>query len=159
MGFLLSLYEICEDIKIHALSNIMPIKGGHYERKLKILYDYKLKKKFFLILYSKIFQIYAKHTSNFLSNCGKYFWGLALKKGIPAAPLAGALIGASILNISGKVDIAKWPIRTRTILEIGIRTVIGTSLTKDSLMDLQTLRRPAILITFTLVITGLAILL
>ena len=31
---------------------------------------------------------------------------LALKTGIPAAPLAVALIGASILTISGKVDIA-----------------------------------------------------
>ena len=27
MRFLLSLYEICEDIKIQALSNIMPTKG------------------------------------------------------------------------------------------------------------------------------------
>ena len=88
---------------------------------------------------------------------GGIFGALALKTGIPAAPLAGALIGASILSISGKVDIAEWPIGTRTILEIGIGTVIGTSLTKDSLMDLQTLWRPAILITFTLVITGLTI--
>ena len=88
---------------------------------------------------------------------GGIFGALALKTGIPAAPLAGALIGASILSISGKVDIAEWPTGTRTILEIGIGTVIGTSLTKDSLMDLQTLWRPAILITFTLVITGLAI--
>ena len=38
-----------------------------------------------------------------------------------------ALIGASILSISGKVEIAEWPIGTRTILEIGIGTVIGTS--------------------------------
>ena len=88
---------------------------------------------------------------------GGIFGALALKTGIPAAPLAGALIGASILSISGKVNIAEWPISTRTILEIGIRTVIGTSLTKDSIMDLQTLWRPAISITFTLVITGLAI--
>ena len=72
---------------------------------------------------------------------GGFLGTLALKTGIPAAPLAGALIGASILSISGKVDIAEWPIGTRTILEIGIGTVIGTSLTKDSLMDLQTLWR------------------
>ena len=72
---------------------------------------------------------------------GGIFGTLALKTGIPAAPLAGALIGASILSISGKVDIAEWPIGTRTVLEIGIGTVIGTSLTKDSLMDLQTLWR------------------
>ena len=88
---------------------------------------------------------------------GGMFGVLALKTGIPAAPLAGALIGASILSISGKVDVAVWPAGTRTILEIGIGTVIGTSLTKDSLVDLQSLWRPAILITFTLVITGLAI--
>ena len=70
---------------------------------------------------------------------GGIFGTLALKTGIPAAPLAGALIGASILSISGKIDIAEWPIGTRTILEIGIGTVIGTSLTKDALVDLQTL--------------------
>ena len=70
---------------------------------------------------------------------GGIFGALALKTGIPAAPLAGALIGASILSISGKVDIAEWPIGTRTILEIGIGTVIGTSLTKDSMVDLQSL--------------------
>ena len=46
---------------------------------------------------------------------GGIFGALALKTGIPAAPLAGALIGSSILSISGKVDIADWPIGTRTI--------------------------------------------
>ncbi len=93
----------------------------------------------------------------YYSISGIIFGALALKKGIPAVPLAGALIGSSILNISGKVDIAEWPIGTKTILEIGVGTVIGTSLTKDSLVDLQTQWRPAILITFTLIITGLAI--
>ena len=88
---------------------------------------------------------------------GCIFGALALKTGIPAAPLAGALIGASILSISGKVDIAEWPIGTRTILEIGIGPVIGTSVTKASLVDIQNLWSPAILITFTLVITVLAI--
>ena len=88
---------------------------------------------------------------------GGLFGALALKTGIPAAPLAGALIGASLLSISGKVGNAEWPNGTRTLLEIGIGTVIGTSLTKESLVDLQTLWRPAILITFTLVVTGLAI--
>ena len=82
-------------------------------------------------------------------NCRRNFGVLTLKTGIPAAPLAGALIGASILSISGKVDVAEWP--------IGIGTIIGTSLTKDSLVDIQILWKPAILITFTLVITGLAI--
>ena len=88
---------------------------------------------------------------------GGIFGALALKTGLPGAPLAGALIGASVLSISGKLEIAEWPIGTRTILEIGIGTVIGTSLTKDSLVDLQSLWKPAILITFTLVTTGLAI--
>ncbi len=88
---------------------------------------------------------------------GGVFGALALKTGIPAAPLAGALIGASILSISGKIETAEWPNGTRTLLEIGIGTVIGTSLTKDSLTELQTLWRPAILITFTLVITGIAV--
>ena len=88
---------------------------------------------------------------------GGVFGALTLKTGIPAAPLAGALIGASILSISGKIPTAEWPNGTRTLLEIGIGTVIGTSLTKDSLIDLQNLWRPAILITFTLVLTGLAI--
>ena len=88
---------------------------------------------------------------------GAIFGTLALKTGIPAAHLAGALIGASILSISGNVGIADWPISRRTVLEIGIGTVIGISLTQESLTDLQNLWRPAILITFTLVITGLAI--
>ena len=88
---------------------------------------------------------------------GGIFGALAIKTGIPAAPLAGALIGASILSISGKVSLAEWPVGTRTLLEIGIGTVIGTSLTKNSLIELQTLWKPAILITFTLVFTGLAI--
>ena len=82
---------------------------------------------------------------------------LALKTGIPAAPLAGALIGASFLSISGKIEAATWPNGTRTLLEIAIGTVIGTSLTKNSLFELQNLWKPAILITFTLIITGLAI--
>ena len=88
---------------------------------------------------------------------GVIFGALALKTGIPAAPLAGALIGASLLSVSGKIANADWPNGTRTLLEIGIGTVIGTSLTKESLVDLQILWKPAILITFTLVITGLAI--
>ena len=67
------------------------------------------------------------------------------------------MISVSIFSIIGKVYIGEWPIGTRTILEIGIGTVIGASLTKDSLIDLQSLWRPAILITFTLVITGLTI--
>ena len=50
---------------------------------------------------------------------GTIFGLLALKTGIPAAPLAGALIGASNLSISGKFESAVWPNGTRTLLEIG----------------------------------------
>ncbi len=82
---------------------------------------------------------------------------LALRTGIPAAPLAGALLGAGIVSMSGRLDIAQWPTGTRTALEIGIGVVIGTSLTRASLEQLQQLWRPAILITLTLVMTGIAI--
>ena len=83
----------------------------------------------FLILQPNIFKIHAKHKSNLLSNYKLDLGGLALKTGIESAPLSRAFISSSILSISGKVDIAQWPIRTKTILEIGIGTVIGTSLT------------------------------
>ena len=82
---------------------------------------------------------------------------LALRTGIPAAPLAGALLGAGIVSMSGWLEIAQWPTGTRTALEIGIGVVIGTSLTRASLEQLQQLWRPAILITLTLVMTGIAI--
>lgn len=82
---------------------------------------------------------------------------LTLCTGIPAAPLAGALLGAGLVSMSGRLDIAEWPIGTRTAIEIGIGTVIGTGLTKTALEDLQNLWRPALLITMTLVLTGVVI--
>ena len=82
---------------------------------------------------------------------------LALLTGIPAAPLAGALLGAGLVSMSGQLETASWPTGTRTILEIGIGTVIGTGLTKASLEQLQSLWRPAILITVTLVLTGIVV--
>ena len=82
---------------------------------------------------------------------------LALRTGIPAAPLAGALLGAGIVSMSGRLEVAAWPNGTRTALEIGIGVVIGTSLTRASLEQLQELWRPAILITVTLVMTGLVV--
>ena len=123
----------------------MPIKGDITRVKQKSNLKINPSKKIF-------FQYYVQTSLKFMPNinliyyliAGGIFGALALKTGIPAAPLAGALIGASILSISGKVDIAEWPIGTRTILEIGIGTVIGTSLTKDSMVDLQSLWRPAI---------------
>ena len=59
--------------------------------------------------------------------------------------------------MSGKLEIAAWPSGTRTALEIGIGVVIGTSLTRASLEQLQLLWKPALLITITLVMTGLVI--
>ena len=82
---------------------------------------------------------------------------LALFSGIPAAPLAGALLGAGIVSMSGQLEQATWPAGTRTVLEIGIGTVIGTGLTRASLEQLQLLWKPAVLITLALVLTGLVV--
>jgi membrane AbrB-like protein len=82
---------------------------------------------------------------------------LALRTGIPAAPLAGALLGAGLLSLSGRLEAAAWPPGTRTALEIAIGTVIGTGITATALNDLQQLWRPALLITVTLVGSGLAV--
>jgi uncharacterized membrane protein AbrB (regulator of aidB expression) len=71
---------------------------------------------------------------------------LALRSGIPAAPLAGALLGAGLVSLSGRLDLAQWPLGTRTTLEIGIGTVIGTSLTSTALTELRQLWKPALLI-------------
>ena len=59
---------------------------------------------------------------------------LALLSGIPAAPLAGALLGAGIVSMSGQLDQAAWPTGTRTILEIGIGTVSYTHLTLPTIL-------------------------
>jgi membrane AbrB-like protein len=82
---------------------------------------------------------------------------LALRTGIPAAPLAGALLGAALVSMSGRLEIAQWPSGTRTLLEIAIGTVIGTGLTSAALVELRTLWRPALLITLTLVLTGVVV--
>ncbi|MBU6250439.1 MAG: AbrB family transcriptional regulator [Cyanobacteria bacterium REEB417] len=82
---------------------------------------------------------------------------LALRTGIPAAPLAGALLGAALVSISGRLEVAAWPTGTRTALEIAIGTVIGTALTAAAVSELQQLWKPALLITLTLVLTGVVI--
>lgn len=82
---------------------------------------------------------------------------LALRTGIPAAPLAGALLGAGLLSMSGRLEIAQWPTGTRTLLEIAIGTVIGTTLTNSTVQELRHLWRPALLITLTLVLTGVVV--
>ena len=82
---------------------------------------------------------------------------LALRSGIPAAPLAGALLGAGLVSLSGRLDLAQWPLGTRTALEIGIGTVIGTSLTSAALTELRQLWKPALLITLSLIAAGLLV--
>jgi membrane AbrB-like protein len=82
---------------------------------------------------------------------------LALRTGIPAAPLAGALLGAALVSVSGRLEIAQWPTGTRTALEIAIGTVIGTALTASAVAELQQLWKPALLITVTLVLTGVVV--
>ena len=82
---------------------------------------------------------------------------LALRTGIPAAPLAGALLGAGLVSMSGRLETAQWPLGTRTILEIGIGTVIGTGLTSTALSELKQLWRPALVITLALVGAGLVV--
>ena len=47
MRLLFALYEICEDIKIHALTNIMPTKGDIMREKQKFNLTIKPNKKNF----------------------------------------------------------------------------------------------------------------
>ena len=47
MRLLLALYEICEDIKIHALANIMATKGDIMGEKQKFYLNIKPNKKNF----------------------------------------------------------------------------------------------------------------
>lgn len=82
---------------------------------------------------------------------------LALGSGIPAAPLAGALVGAGLVSLSGRLEIAQWPAGTRTVLEIAIGTVLGTGLSAAVLSELRQLWRPAVVITVTLVSVGLVV--
>ena len=88
---------------------------------------------------------------------GTALGALMLFTGIPAAPLLGAMLGAGLLSISGLLEVAAWPLGTKTVLGIGIGTVIGTGINKDTLGELQVLWKPALLITFTLLITGILV--
>ena len=82
---------------------------------------------------------------------------LTIPSGIPAAPLVGALLGAGLVSMSGQIETAEWPPGTKTILQIAIGTIIGTSLTTSSLSTLAKLWKPALVITITLVLSGVAI--
>ena len=64
---------------------------------------------------------------------GGIFGALALKTGIPAAPLAGALIGASILSISGKVNLAEWPIADKSLVDENLTLVTRLAMRLASL--------------------------
>ena len=76
---------------------------------------------------------------------------------IPAASLLGAIIGAGILSISGQIEVAEWPAGTKTALGIGIGTVIGTGINRQTLGELQNLWQPSLIITFSLLFTGFLI--
>ena len=82
---------------------------------------------------------------------------LMIFTGIPAASLLGAIIGAGILSASGQLDVAVWPLGTKTALGIGIGTIIGTSINQETLSELQNLWKPALIITITLLLTGFLI--
>ena len=88
---------------------------------------------------------------------GASLGSLMLITGIPAGPLLGAILGAGLLSISGQLEVAAWPLGTKTLLGIGIGTVIGTGINRDTLGELQSLWKPALIITFTLMITGILI--
>ena len=75
----------------------------------------------------------------------------------PAGALIGSLLGAGFLSVSGLIEPADWPIGTNSILGIGVGTFIGTSLNKNSLSELQLLWKPALIITSSLIISGLLI--
>ena len=88
---------------------------------------------------------------------GASLGALMLFTGIPAGPLLGAILGAGLLSVSGQLEVAEWPTGTKTLLGIGIGTVIGTGINRDTLGELQLLWKPALVITFTLLITGILV--
>ena len=88
---------------------------------------------------------------------GAALGSLMLLTGIPAAPLLGAILGAGLLSISGQLEVAAWPLGTKTVLGIAIGTVIGTGLNRETLTELQLLWKPALIITFTLLISGVLV--
>jgi len=88
---------------------------------------------------------------------GSLLGGLMLATGIPAAPLLGAILGAGLLSISGQIEVANWPLGTKTVLGVGVGTVIGTGINRETIGQLQNLWKPALLITFTLILTGVVL--
>ena len=89
MRVVFALYVICEDIKIHALSNIMPTKGDIMREGRKYNLTINLRKKIF---HNNYVQTSSKFIPKINLIAGGIFGGLALKKGIHAALLAVSLI-------------------------------------------------------------------
>ena len=88
---------------------------------------------------------------------GSALGSLMLLTGIPAAPLLGSILGAGLLSVTGQMDVADWPLGTKTVLGIGIGTVIGTGINRETIGELQLLWKPALIITFSLLITGVLV--
>ncbi len=88
---------------------------------------------------------------------GAALGSLMLLSGIPAAPLLGSILAAGCLSISGQFEPAQWPLGTKTLLGIGVGTVIGTGINRETIDELQLLWKPALVITFTLLITGVVV--
>tara|TARA_Y100001968_G_scaffold79156_1_gene70457 strand:- start:6432 stop:6911 length:480 start_codon:yes stop_codon:yes gene_type:complete len=88
---------------------------------------------------------------------GSAIGSLMIFTGIPAAPLLGAMLGAGLLSISGLLDIAVWPLGTKTLLGIAIGTVIGTGINVETLKELQVLWKSALFITFSFLIFGVLV--
>ena len=51
---------------------------------------------------------------------GAALGSLMLLTGIPAAPLLGAILGAGLLSISGQLEVAAWPLGTKTVLGLSL---------------------------------------
>ncbi len=88
---------------------------------------------------------------------GAALGSLMLITGLPGGPLLGSILGAGLLSISGQLEVADWPLGTKTVLGVGIGTVIGTGINRDTLGELKLLWKPALVITFTLLVTGVVV--
>ncbi len=88
---------------------------------------------------------------------GASLGSLMLLTGIPAAPLLGAILGAGLLSVSGQIEVAAWPLGTKTALGIAIGTVIGTGVNRETIGELSPLWKPALVITFTLLVSGVLV--
>jgi len=82
---------------------------------------------------------------------------LALGTRIPAAPLVGALLGATLVRLVPNLPTIHWPTGTRTMVEIAVGIVIGSGLTTATLQEMRHLWRPAVLITLALLAAGIVV--